>query len=75
MSIPIGRLAIVLASVVPAIAGMQPGLADPANICRLAQSSGTPQIPGLNMVYLSPLGDPAAASHWTYIIIHQTGPF
>ena len=27
------------------------------------------------MVYLSPLGDPAAATHWTYIIIHQTeGP-
>jgi hypothetical protein len=35
---------------------------------------GTPQIPGLGIVYLTPLGDPAAAP-WQNIILHQTeGP-
>ena len=42
-----------------------------SDICALARQSGTPQIPGLNIVYLSPLGDPAAAQHWKHIIIHQ----
>jgi hypothetical protein len=41
---------------------------------KLAHSPGTPQIPGLNIVYLSPLGDPALAP-WRHIILHQTeGP-
>jgi N-acetylmuramoyl-L-alanine amidase len=40
----------------------------------LARSTGTPQIPGLNIVYLTPLGNPAAAP-WKHIIVHQTeGP-
>ena len=40
----------------------------------LARSSGMPQIPGLHIVYLAPLGDPAAAP-WKNIILHQTeGP-
>ena len=33
---------------------------------------GRPQIPGLRIVYLAPLGDPAAASRWRNIIAHQT---
>ena len=37
----------------------------------LARSAGTPQIPGLHIVYLSPLGDPAKAP-WRNIILHQT---
>jgi len=41
---------------------------------RLARSAGMPQIPGLRVVYLTPLGNPAAAP-WQNIILHQTeGP-
>jgi hypothetical protein len=40
----------------------------------LARSPGKPQIPGLNIVYLAPLGDPRLAP-WKNIIVHQTeGP-
>ena len=40
----------------------------------LARSAGTPQLTGLTIVYLAPLGDPAAAP-WKHIIVHQTeGP-
>jgi hypothetical protein len=40
----------------------------------LAKSSGTPQIPGIKIVYLHPLGNPADA-HWRFILVHQTeGP-
>jgi len=38
----------------------------------VAKAAGTPQIPGLKVVYLSPLGDPRAASRWKNIIVHQT---
>jgi N-acetyl-anhydromuramyl-L-alanine amidase AmpD len=38
---------------------------------KLARSSGQPQIPGLRMVYLTSLGDPAKAP-WKNIILHQT---
>jgi N-acetylmuramoyl-L-alanine amidase-like protein len=37
----------------------------------LARSAGTPQIAGLHIVYLSPLGDPTKAP-WRNIILHQT---
>ena len=41
----------------------------------LAKSSGTPQSPGLTIVYLNPLGNPADAMHWKHILVHQTeGP-
>jgi hypothetical protein len=41
----------------------------------LARRSGEPQVPGLVMVYLYPLGLPADAKQWRYIIVHQTeGP-
>jgi hypothetical protein len=40
----------------------------------LARSAGTPQIPGLTIVYLAPLGNPDDAP-WRNIIVHQTeGP-
>jgi hypothetical protein len=40
-----------------------------------ARLSGQPQIPGLRIVYLHPLGDPAKANRWKYILVHQTeGP-
>ena len=42
------------------------------SFCALARQSGRPQIPGLRIVYLNPLGDPSAAHHWENIIAHQT---
>jgi hypothetical protein len=40
----------------------------------LAKRPGEPQIPGLNIIYLHPLQDPAQAT-WQNIIVHQTeGP-
>ena len=47
----------------------------PPAFCTLAHARGRPQIPGLRVVYLHPLGDPAAADRWHNIIAHQTeGP-
>jgi hypothetical protein len=47
----------------------------PAGFRELAKSSGEPQVPGLTIVYLHPLGSPAEASRWRNIIVHQTeGP-
>src|SRR6201986_4483183 len=41
----------------------------------IARSSGTPDIPGLKMVWLAPWGDVARAHPWRNIIVHQTeGP-
>ena len=51
-----------------------PAFAQVVDFAKLAHSDGTPQIPGLHIVYLSPLGDPALAP-WRNIILHQTeGP-
>jgi len=47
----------------------------PLSFCTLAHARGRPQIPGLRIVYLHPLGEPAAADRWRNIIAHQTeGP-
>jgi N-acetylmuramoyl-L-alanine amidase len=47
----------------------------PPGFHELAKRSGEPQIPGLTIVYLHPLGSPADATHWRNIIVHQTeGP-
>jgi hypothetical protein len=41
----------------------------------IAKLPGRPQIEGLNIVYLNPLGDPVRANGWKNIIVHQTeGP-
>jgi hypothetical protein len=37
-----------------------------------ALSSGEPQIPGLTIIYLHPLGSPGDAVKWQNIIVHQT---
>jgi hypothetical protein len=42
-----------------------------SDFARLARSAGTPQIPGLRIVYMTQLGNPAAAP-WKNIILHQT---
>ncbi len=39
---------------------------------RLARLPGRPQIEGLNIVYLNPLGEPADANGWKYVIVHQS---
>ena len=58
----------VLAS--PACAGAQT-----PDLAAIARTSGTPDIPGLNMVWLAPWGDPARSHPWRNIIVHQTeGP-
>ena len=45
------------------------------DIATLARSSGTPDIPGLKMVWLAPWGELAKAHPWRNIIVHQTeGP-
>jgi hypothetical protein len=38
----------------------------------IARSPGRPQIEGLNIIYLNPLGDPGHANAWKNIIVHQT---
>jgi len=64
------RLALA-AALCTALAGPAP--AEPA-FSALARSSGMPQVPGLTIVYLTPLGDPSRAP-WKHIIVHQTeGP-
>jgi N-acetylmuramoyl-L-alanine amidase len=47
----------------------------PENFPALAKEPGEPQIPGLTIVYLHPLGLPVDAVKWRNIIVHQTeGP-
>jgi hypothetical protein len=49
--------------------------AEPPSWAELARADGQPQVPGLNIVYLTPLGKPSDARRWTNIIVHQTeGP-
>ena len=51
------------------------GALPPPAFAALARQSGRPQIAGLDIVYLNPLGDPARANAWQNIIAHQTeGP-
>jgi hypothetical protein len=56
------------------IASLQDG-SQPPTLAEAARQSGRPQVPGLNIVYLHPLGRPADSNKWQYIIAHQTeGP-
>jgi hypothetical protein len=50
-------------------------LAQSPDLATLARASGTPEIPGLKIIWLSPWGDVAKANPWRNIIVHQTeGP-
>jgi hypothetical protein len=52
-----------------------PALAETPDFATLARASGTPEIPGLKMVWLSPWGEVSKANAWRNIIVHQTeGP-
>ncbi|WP_166307297.1 peptidoglycan recognition family protein [Bradyrhizobium sp. 26S5] len=65
------RLLAVLAALVLSSAAS----AQMSDLATIARSQGTPEIPGLKMVWLSPWGDVAKSHPWRNIIVHQTeGP-
>jgi hypothetical protein len=52
-----------------------PASAQTLDLVGVAHATGTPDIPGLKMVWLAPWGDVAKAHPWRNIIVHQTeGP-
>jgi hypothetical protein len=52
-----------------------PAAAQTPDLAAIAKLSGTPDIPGLKMVWLAPWGEVANAHPWRNIIVHQTeGP-
>jgi hypothetical protein len=58
-----------------AIALAWPGAAPSEELAVLAKRSGTPDIPGLKIVWLASWGDVTRAHPWQNIIVHQTeGP-
>jgi hypothetical protein len=57
------------------VAMLAPAAAQSPDLEAVARGSGTPEIPGLKMVWLAPWGDVAKAHPWRNIIVHQTeGP-
>jgi hypothetical protein len=68
-------IARLLALAVSALLLAGPAAAQTADLAAVATQSGTPDIPGLKMVWLAPWGDVAKAHPWRNIIVHQTeGP-
>lgn len=64
-----------VAAVFAALLVTAPATALDADLARIARSSGTPDIPGLTMVWLAPWGEVRNAHPWRNIIVHQTeGP-
>src|SRR3981081_3077405 len=64
-----------LATALCAVAMFTPAAAETPDLAAVARASGTPEIPGLKMVWLAPWGDAAKAHPWRNIIVHQTeGP-
>jgi hypothetical protein len=64
-----------LAAVLAALILIAPADATDAELAKLARASGTPDIPGLKIVWLAPWGDVGNARPWRNIIVHQTeGP-
>jgi hypothetical protein len=58
-----------------AVGMLAPASAETPDLGAIARSSGTPEIPGLKMVWLAPWGEVAKAHPWRNIIVHQTeGP-
>jgi N-acetylmuramoyl-L-alanine amidase len=54
---------------------LAPVAAETPDLAALARASGTPEIPGLKMVWLAPWGELSKAHPWRNIIVHQTeGP-
>jgi hypothetical protein len=64
-----------LAMALSVIAASASASAETGDLAAIARASGTPEIPGLKMVWLAPWGDVAKAHPWHNIIVHQTeGP-
>src|ERR1700716_3426781 len=64
-----------LALAVCAFAFSVSAAAQTPDLAAIARSSGSPDIPGLKMVWLAPWGEVAKAHPWRNIIVHQTeGP-
>jgi hypothetical protein len=64
-----------LAMALCAVAFSSSASAQTPDIAAIAKSSGTPDIPGLKMVWLAPWGELSKAHPWRNIIVHQTeGP-
>jgi len=58
-----------------AVAILASATAQTPDLATVAKQSGTPDIPGLKMVWLAPWGEVAKAHPWRNIIVHQTeGP-
>jgi hypothetical protein len=65
----------VLAIALCAVMFAMPVSAQTLDLAALAHATGTPDIPGLKMVWLAPWGDVAKAHPWRNIIVHRTeGP-
>jgi hypothetical protein len=57
------------------IAIFAPAAAQTPGLTSIARGSGTPEIPGLKMVWLAPWGELSQSHRWRNIIVHQTeGP-
>jgi hypothetical protein len=57
------------------IARLQGKATQTQTLAEIARLPGRPQVPGLRIVYIHPLGDPARANGWRNILAHQTeGP-
>jgi hypothetical protein len=64
-----------LVTAIGALALLSSAAAQMSDIAAIAKRSGTPDIPGLKIVWLAPWGDLAKAHPWKNIIVHQTeGP-
>jgi len=61
-----------LVTAIGALALLSPAAAQMPDIAAIAKRSGTPDIPGLKIVWLAPWGDLAKAHPWKNIIVHQT---
>jgi N-acetylmuramoyl-L-alanine amidase len=57
------------------IAILAPAAAQTPDLASIARGSGSPEIPGLKMVWLAPWGELSKSHRWHNIIVHQTeGP-
>jgi hypothetical protein len=64
-----------LATALSVIAISTTAAAERPDLATLARGAGTPDIPGLKMIWLAPWGDVAKAHPWKNIIVHRTeGP-
>src|SRR5665213_3322617 len=64
-----------LATALGLLAILAPASAQTPDLAQIARASGTPEIPGLRIVWLAPWGEVAKAHPWRNIIVHRTeGP-